>query len=305
MAKNTVNIKLSGRVFDNFGSPLSEYIKVNYVVEKSKGVPITFDFSEVTFTNPFIVGGVASLIYKLKQNKQDYKIIYNPNADGLHSYLDTIFFPEGINYGSSDYEGIMSTFYEKTYIPLVFFPTGLSSKESKIREGVLGAVYEILKNQLNLSGNILNAIDYWIAELSQNIVDHSGEKHGMIFAQFYPTKNFMDICIVDTGKGLYQSYMESDKHNPTSNKEAVNFAVFGKSTKDIPESRGYGISTSRKMLVEGLNGKFFLYSGDTFFIQTSEREEIVSIETPHKGCYVALRVPIMSNKQFNFYNYVE
>ena len=146
-----------------------------------------------------------------------------------------------------------------------------------------------------------------IDELTQNIVDHSGTEKGMIFAQFFQSKNFMDICIFDTGKGLFQSYIDSDKHKPKNDSEALNFAVYGKSTKDIPESRGFGLSTSRDMLVNGLKGKFFIMSGNSFFIQTAVKEEVVTVPELYsmKGCYIAMRVPILDNQRFNPYDYME
>ena len=61
------------------------------------------------------------------------------------------------------------------------------------------------------------------------------------------------------------------------------------------------------MLVNGMKGKFFIFSGNAFFIQTSEREEVISIPERNsiKGCFLALRIPILSNEHFNPYNYME
>lgn len=61
------------------------------------------------------------------------------------------------------------------------------------------------------------------------------------------------------------------------------------------------------MLVEGLKGKFLLFSGSAMFIQTIEKEEIASFEANYKfnGCYVALRIPTFNNKEFDFYRYIE
>jgi hypothetical protein len=117
----------------------------------------------------------------------------------------------------------------------------------------------------------------------------------------------MDICIVDNGIGLLQGYINSGKYDVASDEDAINLVVRGKSTKDLPESRGFGLSTSRKMLVEGLKGKFLLFSGSAMFIQTIEKEEIASFETNFKfnGCYVALRIPTFNNKEFDFYKYIE
>ena len=144
-------------------------------------------------------------------------------------------------------------------------------------------------------------------ELTQNIVDHSGISSGTIFAQFYREKNYLDLSICDCGKGLYKSYLESYKHNPVSNSEAINFAVYGKSTKNIPESRGFGLNTSRNMLTKGLKGKFFMMTGNDFFIQTLEREEIIGLPTKFefKGCMLSLRIPIFNSEIFSIHSYTD
>lgn len=57
-------------------------------------------------------------------------------------------------------------------------------------------------------------------------------ERGYIFSQAYPTKKYLDICIADNGI----------------------------STKNLPEAenRGFGIKTSKKMLIDGLSGIFVL-----------------------------------------------
>lgn len=87
----------------------------------------------------------------------------------------------------------------------------------------------------------------------------------------------------------------------------MNFAIYGKSTKNIPESRGFGISTSRDMLVKGLKGKFLLMSDDTIYLQTANKQEVIQLPEANRyqGCYVAMRIPLLKDEQFSFYNYIE
>lgn len=295
---------------DNFGQPIDFIIKCVAEINTRKPASIKVDFSKCKFTTPFIIGGVVSLMETQKEKGVEVEYAFNEDNQNLKSYIDTICFPEGFDYRSyknEELDEILLPYQEKTYIPLFLFPTSIQESETKLREKILSTVNSIFKKQLNLSGKILQAIYYLVDELSQNIVDHSGSEKGIVFAQYYPTKNYMDICISDYGKGLLQSYVDSGKHNPSSDEEAINFAVFGKSTKDLPESRGFGISSSRKMLVEGLKGKFFIFSGTSFFYQNVEKEELISLPdiVSFSGCFVALRVPILDNDNFNFYKYVD
>jgi hypothetical protein len=305
-----LTIKIQARIPDNFGTPIGILIEYFALINKSKDEIIHFDFSECKFANPVIIGGIASISRVEQQKGRQIKYSFNEANENLTSYIKTIFFPESYNYAQYPIEELnaaLEPYHSKNYIPLMCFPNSQSADDSNIREKITSAINSIFKNQLKLTGDVLLAIYYLVDELTQNIADHSGSEKGIVFAQFYPTKNYMDIFIADYGKGLFQSYIDTGKHNPNSDQEAVNFAVFGKSTKDLPESRGFGISTSRKMLVEGLKGKFFIYSGRAFFVQNVEKQELIALseEYYYKGCFVVLRIPILENKQFSFYNYVE
>lgn len=308
MSELTLNIPSS--VSDNFGEPIKFIMESVNLINTGNFKSINVDFSNCRFANPFIIGGIISLMESQKEKGVDVTFSFNEGNENFSNYIKTICFPKGFNYNNypmNELDKVLYPYHNKNYIPLMFFPTSITDAESKLREKIISAINSIFKKQLNLSGAVLQAIYYLVDELTQNIVDHSNSEKGIVFAQYYPSKNYMDICISDFGKGLFKSYLDSGKHNPASNEEAVNFAVFGKSTKDLPESRGFGISTSRKMLVEGLKGKFFIYSGTTFFNQNIEKQELISLSDnlDYKGCYIALRVPILDNKQFNFYNFIE
>jgi hypothetical protein len=303
MNSSKVVIELPERIFDNFGSILNEYIKINEIIYTNPQAEFVFDFTKCKFSSPLLIGGIASICKQLNDSGRKYEIKINPD-NNFDSYLKTIHFPNGFNELTE--EGL-AEYSDKTYVPIIFFPTSLSTESVQKRMKTISALIDLLKSQLNLKGDLYNAVSYWLDELTQNVVDHSDTDYGLIFAQFFPKKHYLDLCIIDTGNGIFQSYLNSNKFKPKDNTEAINYAVYGKSTKNIAESRGFGISTSRKMLVKGLKGLFLLYSGNDFFIQDIDTENVITIgeKSTQKGCFVALRVPIIDNEQFVFYNYVE
>jgi hypothetical protein len=67
------------------------------------------------------------------------------------------------------------------------------------------------------------------------------------------------------------------------------------------EGRGFGISTSLDMLVNGLKGKYALFSGNTFLSKNTLKEEVPAIfgNLVYNGVIVALRIPIGNNLTFN------
>ena len=81
------------------------------------------------------------------------------------------------------------------------------------------------------------------------------------------------------------------------------------STKNLPnaENRGYGLPTSKNMLVGGMGGEFFILSGGAF--HRHDRNGEVTVTLPRvinwDGTIVLLKIPISVSDEFNYLNYVE
>jgi hypothetical protein len=165
----------------------------------------------------------------------------------------------------------------------------------------------ILFSQTNIKGaDCKNTIDYFITELTNNVADHSDSDNGIVFVQSYPGKGFVDITIGDNGIGIWASYNKTEKFSPANEADAIEMAVNGCSTKDIPESRGFGLSGSRNLLVKGLAGTFWLWSGENIFIHNDTIEDVIQVENGAylNGCLLTLRLPLNVTLQGNFYGYI-
>ena len=304
-----LNIQIPVRTHEDFGHSLSKLLRLLSQLCTTAERHIILDFNQARMLNPFFLGGLACAIRHYEKNGKFFELNYQQNFN-INSYLDTIFFPVCHTPETGGEEVFMHTlekFRAKNYIPIIAFPTGIDTGVTAIREKVLSAVSSILRKQLNFTEKNLMPIAYIIDEMTHNINDHSFADTGFVFAQYYPASNYIDICICDYGIGILQSYQKSQKFHPENEREAIEFAINGRSTKDRPESKGFGISTSRDMLVNGLKGKFFLLSGNTAYIQTTENKGIIDIPDNffYQGNYVALRVPTLIDPAFNLYNYVE
>src|SRR6185312_10033694 len=270
---------------------------------------VELDFREAKILNPFFLGGIASIIDYARSRGKNIKSNHREN-NRINSYLDRIFFPAccGPQRGhEQSFFQQLEAYQAKTYIPMIAFPTGSDSYHSSIREKMLSAISALLKNQLNFKERERQPLAYFLDELTHNVNDHSGAIKGILFAQFYPGSNYLDLVICDNGKGIYASYEGNTRFTPADEAEALRFAVNGRSTKDRPESKGFGISTSRKMLVNGLRGKFFIWTGRTSFIETIEREDFVQFPAnlSFPGTFIALRIPTIIAETFNFYDFIE
>ena len=90
--------------------------------------------------------------------------------------------------------------------------------------------------------------------------------------------------------------------------EAIQAANRGISTKNLPnaENRGYGIITSKKMLVEGLGGSFIMMSGNALHLYNSESRKFIEMSEVFRwnGTIIAFRIPYI-NKDFRYIDYIE
>lgn len=147
-----------------------------------------------------------------------------------------------------------------------------------------------------------------IEESVDNIIEHSDSKRGYIFGQSYPSKKYMDICIADNGITLLGSYCKMEENKITDHLSAMKAANFGISTKNLTgaENRGYGIRTSKKMLVDGLSGNYVMLSGNALYLKskTIERFMVLPDIATWQGTIVAMRIPYV-NASFNYIDFVE
>jgi anti-sigma regulatory factor (Ser/Thr protein kinase) len=199
----------------------------------------------------------------------------------------------------------LEKYTSKTYIPIIDFAAG---RNSDAKEVVSSIVENMIIQQLNIQSNVANGFKYMIDETLDNITEHSESDRGYIFAQAYPTKRFLDVCIADRGVSLLGSYEKLPDNEILSDMEAIKAANRGLSSKNLPdaENRGFGIRTSKQMLIHGLGGQYLMISGSSLYLKSCNLDTFYSM--PHglrwNGTIVALRIPYHSSS-FNYINYIE
>lgn len=261
---------------------------------------LRLDFSETGFITPLYI---VPLVVYLNTCERDIEISH------LSKYLQTIEFNRGLlpdQMRKSEFLAIMEKYSRKTYIPIVNFPATKDSDDKK--DTILSTVESMICRQLGLSSNVAIGLKYMLGEYVDNIIQHANSERGYVFAQSFPEKRYLDICIADSGITLLGSYKALSDNEIGTDLEAIQAANRGISTKNLPnaENRGYGIVTSKKMLVEGLGGSFIMMSGNALHLYNSVSKKF--IETPKdirwEGTIIALRIPYV-NKDFQYINYIE
>jgi len=244
------------------------------VGEKEK---IHFDLSKTRWLCPIIILPVAAYIAKTNSTFAQSK---NETAK---AYLNAIRFPKGISSASEFEKYVQET---KTYVPISILRRDKGVERENLESMFSGLMYRILGS---VSG-AQNAVYYPIAELVTNIFEHSKDDVGFIFGQYYPKKEYLDICIADTGRGLAQAYKDETGLELTDG-QAIEEVLKGHSTKSQQE-RGYGIRTSKKVVCEGLDGNFIIASGASALVASQSSEKLVSLPDFYwHGVIVAYRIP--------------
>lgn len=235
-----------------------------------------FDLREVQWVHPLLVLPLSAFI-RASGSKYDLD-----KTTAVGSYLDTMSFPLGIDKLSPLEQYVVG----RNYTPISVLKNEVDSDREKLQSHFEQMILYVLKP----APGATNAIYYPISELVTNIFEHSMSESGYIFGQYYPKKNFLDICIVDTGRGLATTYLE-EKGLDFSDQEAMEAALQGHSAKHSTE-RGFGLRTSKEIVCRGLGGCFSLVSGSCAYI--AEQVEDSSFNLPNfywQGVIIAYRIP--------------
>ncbi len=215
-------------------------------------------------------------------------------------------FPAGFNSTLKKSWAMELDYYKtRSYLPIFSIPA--CAESALHRDGLITTFGKMLTTQLQIQGQLHSAISYLISEAFDNIVEHANIDNGWIMVQNYKKKAFFDICIVDSGIGILGSFQRMNFTDINTHAKAIQEAINGRSTKAGENARGYGIRTSRYMLVKGLEGKYLLFSGNAFYIWTNEQELINSLDSDFQwdGTIVALRIPNVTPRGFNYVKYIE
>lgn len=293
-------IILQQPVFGQIKSQLRSIRDIIKIINENDQDEYCFDFRNISFVAPTYILSLSAIIDTLRSGGKSISLI-NISNSGLKLYLDTIHFPDGFKPDEiENWETQLNRFNGKNYIPIVNFSTAQSLSETTLRNDIISCVNRVIKNSCNLETNIYSGISYLISEITDNVIEHSGINRGWLSAQYYPNMEYIDICILDTGVGILQSYRSNGFYQVTNHQEAIENAINGLSTKYGEIDRGYGLWTSKKIALNGLNGSFLLMSGNRVHFNKIFYNFIENWQ----GTLVSMRI-LNNVTDFNVINYIE
>lgn len=288
-------------VNDDLLDGLSKALVIVSQIRKSDDSTIILDFQGTKFVSPLFI---SVLLVTLRETDKEVSLINLPD------YLKVICFSDGLrpdSIRSSEFFAVMESFSRKKFIPIIDFPVTVIDED--VKNSVLSTVENIIIRQLHIEKNVSEGLKYFISELVDNITEHSESKRAYIFAQAFPKKGYLDLCISDNGISLLGSYKRSEKYNEIdSDVEAMKAANMKISAKNLPdaENRGYGIYTSKNALIDGLGGSFLMVSGNAVYVKSRNGYRLAAFPefVRLNGTIIALRIPYQ-NPNFMMSNYWE
>lgn len=106
---------------------------------------------------------------------------------------------------------------------------------------VLTSAYvQCLAEKIECSQGVLEAFEWCINEIMDNVLQHSGEQQGLIMVQVHSESRRVAICLTDTGIGIYGSLKHSI-YRPKNAVDAITMALKEGVTRSSKEHQGNGL----------------------------------------------------------------
>lgn len=288
---------------ERIGSVFNYLFNVIWETENAREDTIIWDFSNSLFFHPFFL--VPLSIYK---NRCGKNIELDNMSMVTKSYFRYMCFENTLLIGKdTNLNEVLSGYVGKTYIPICKF-----ALENRKEDELQSAAQELIERQSGADSKIRTPLSYFLSELICNIREHSKSPYGYIHAQYLRKEQCIDVSIADDGITVFGSYKGSGKYFDEINgneAKALKLANDGYSTKDLPEAenRGYGISSTKKMLVDGLGGSFFMLSGRAFHRHDLNGSKFVNLppNINWNGTIILMRIPITASEDFDYSKYVK
>jgi len=258
---------------------LQEYIKFCNIREKAKRTNI-IDLSSCSWFYPTSLLPLANFL----KNNKDLMEYVPPINNNVNNYISTIM--------KRNSRGV-------TYMPITYLPKDENLQEDAISE--LQALYECGKDYGGANFFIL-----LIGELIGNIYEHSEFSNASMMAQIYERKSLVEITILDDGisiPGCFEKYGIAIPSDYDAILSAINGTI---STKTEDEPRGFGLRSSVRSCVDGIDAQLLLVSRNGALYKNKYKEIVYNIEGANQliGTLISIRAqyPV---PQVNIYDHID
>ena len=227
---------------------------------------ILFDLEKVRFIDPYGMVGILEYGRHLRTLGKNLSLLA-PRSNEVRTYWKRMNFFDFADrcFSMSDPgegDGRDPRWREDSDVLLEITPIKQSLDIHNIIEQVKGRAHEILVKHLHYDGKAINGFLVSLAEVCQNVVDHS-EDVGFVGIQKYRYKrklgrNVVKIAVTDLGVGIRESL--ASRLEGGADMEAIELAFLHGLSRYSEVGRGHGLASIRKF-VERWNGRVAIRSG--------------------------------------------
>ncbi len=262
-----------------------------------------FNFKNLGLVEPFTMAYVANELKRYRKSKPDCKFTASDYKHKSYPAHMGFFKAFGLDFGNSPGEAAGSS----TYIPLTIIEVSDLQDEAAnmfthigdIIENKTEEIAKVLTRQKD--GDLVDTLTFSIREIMRNVVEHSHSDIIEYCAQYWPSKNLVEVAILDTGRGIKEGLSNNPFLTINSERDALHLAllpgVSGKMYKGVKkrendhwQNSGFGLYMTSRICRNG--GNFFIASNDKSLYLTSEQKE--DKECNYHGTALRLRIDTRS-----------
>lgn len=266
-------------------------------LEHSEGY--NFNFINLGNIEPFSMAYVANEIKRFRNSRPESRFVASNHESKSYAAHMGFFKAFGLNYGNEPGEASGSS----TYIPLTILSVSSLKEEAAESYNHVGNIIEDKSEEIakvltrHQSGDLVDTLTFSIREIMRNVVEHSGSEIIEYCAQYWPTKNLVEVAILDTGNGIKQGLSSNPYLTINDEREALHLAllpgVSGKMYKGVKKRKhdewqnsGFGLYMTSRICRNG--GSFFVASNDKSILLDNKKK--IDMECNYKGTALRLRI---------------
>lgn len=236
-----------------------------------------FDFINVETCEPFPMLVAATAIRQYRNRINSHISHNNKPKNCNNTYADTMRFyrAAGIDKGKS----FATDYGNQNYLPITRLDLTVLQEESKskleyIQENIQRKACDMAAVLSRNSSQLKNPLIFMLREIMRNVPEHSGADSIWYCAQYWPTKDRVELSFIDEGIGIKNSLLSNYAYNNLIDTDlvALQYAIkpgisssFTPGTQNLDRSEwansGYGLYMISHLCAE-LGGNFLVASGD-------------------------------------------
>lgn len=148
-----------------------------------------------------------------------------------------------------------------------------------LTKNLVSTIISRFQKEDELQKDLKDCLNYVISELLNNVADHSGS-YGWAMAQYYPTKQIVEVAVIDVGCGFLRR-LSSKFENIDTEIKAIDEAVKKGITASLPSmygserNSGYGLFIISNLANQIGNSDFLIASNEyAVYFNGNTRKEI-------------------------------